>query len=64
MKYYNFETMFDWLANNISDYLHANNIYYELSKNGRLYHFEILTDPAGADVINGAIDIFREVKGV
>lgn len=56
MKYYNFETMFITLATSIGDFLHENKIYFELSKNGRYYHFEILTDPDGAAEINNFLD--------
>ena len=56
MKYYNYETMFISLATKIGDYLHKNAIYFELSKNGQYYHFEILTDAAGADKINDFLD--------
>ena len=56
MKYYNFETMFISLATLVGDLLHENKIYFELSKNGRYYHFEILTDPAGAAAVNDFID--------
>ena len=56
MKYYNFETMFISLATLVGDFLHENKIYFELSKNGRYYHFEILTDPAGAAAVNDLID--------
>ena len=56
MKYYNFETMFISLATKLGDYLHNNAIYFELSKNRQYYHFEILTDSAGADKINDFLD--------
>mgnify|MGYP003296700762 CR=1 FL=1 len=56
MKYYNFETMFISLAEKIGDFLKENNIYFEISKNGRYYHFEILTDAAGAASINNFLD--------
>ncbi len=56
MKYYNFETMFISLATKIGDFLHDNGIYFELSENGKYYHFEILTDTAGADQINNFLD--------
>ncbi len=62
MKYYNFETVIKWLANKIGDYLRENNIYFEISENGRYYHFEILTDAAGAAVIDDQIDYFRNVE--
>ena len=37
MKYYNFETMFISLAEKIGDFLKENNIYFEISKNGKYY---------------------------
>lgn len=52
MKYYNFETMFISLATKMGDFLHEHGIYFEISKNGKYYHFEILTDQNGANVIN------------
>lgn len=64
MKYYNFETMFISLATKIGDFLHNNAIYFEISKNGRYYHFEIFTDQAGAVMINNFIDQFRIVEEV
>ena len=56
MEYYNFETMFISLAKKIGDFLHENGIYFEISKNGRYYHFEILTDTTGAASINEFLD--------
>ena len=56
MKYYNFETMFISLATKTGDFLHENGIYFEISKNGRYYHFEILTDAAGGAAINEFLD--------
>ena len=56
MKYYNFETLFISLATKIGDFLHENGIYFEISKNGQFYHFEILTDPDGVAVINDFLD--------
>ena len=56
MKYYNYETMFISLAKKLGDYLHNNKIYFELSKDKQYYHFEILTDAAGADRINNFLD--------
>ena len=56
MKYYNYETMFISLATKLGDYLHNNNIYFEISKDKQYYHFEILTDQAGADKINNFLD--------
>jgi hypothetical protein len=48
--------MFISLAIKIGDFLKDNNVYFEISKNGEYYHFEILTDPAGAEMINDFID--------
>ena len=56
MKYYNFETMFISLATSLGDFLHNNAIYFELSKAGAYYHFEILTSPAGVAEINDFLD--------
>jgi hypothetical protein len=56
MKYYNFETMFISLATKIGDFLKENNIYFEISKNNKYYHFEILTDSTGAASINDFLD--------
>lgn len=65
MQYYNFETMFISLRDQLRQYLKENNIYYELSGAGSYYHFEILTDAAGAAAVNNFIDsasICEEVK--
>jgi ADP-heptose:LPS heptosyltransferase len=56
MKYYNFETMFISLATALGDYLHSSAIYFEISKAGQYYHFEILTDADGAAEINAFLD--------
>lgn len=56
MKYYNFESMFISLVLKLGDFLKENNIYFEISKNRQYYHFEILTDAAGAAMINKFID--------
>lgn len=56
MKYYNFDTMFRSLKNELCDFLKSNNIYYEVSAGAALWHFEILTDAAGADAINNFIE--------
>lgn len=62
MKWYNWETMFKSIATKVGDYLHVNAIYFELSGNGRYYHFEILTDAGTAIKINDFIDSFRIVN--
>ena len=56
MKWFNFETMFISLDTKLGDFLHDSNIYFEISENGRYYHFEILTDGSGADRINNFLD--------
>ena len=56
MKYYNFETMFISLATKLGDYLKESGIYFEISKNGQYYHFEILTNTIGAAGINIFLD--------
>lgn len=55
-KYYNFETMFISLRDLLREYLHENNIYYELSKNGQNYHFEILANTKECEKINAFLD--------
>lgn len=56
MKYYNFETCFRSLKDDLRRYLHENGIYYELSGGAGFWHFEIKTDPAGVEKINAFID--------
>ena len=56
MKYYNFETMFISLATKLGDFLKDSKIYFEISKDKQFYHFEILTDAAGAASINNFLD--------
>ena len=55
-NYYNFETMFLSLRDALREYLKANNIYYELSKAYRYYHFEILATAEQANKINNYLD--------
>ncbi len=55
MKFYNLETRFISLRDDLRRYLHENGIYYELSGGPGFYHFEIKTDPAGAEKINSFI---------
>lgn len=56
MKWYNFETMFHSLKDDLRRYLKENEIYYELSGGAGFWHFEIKTDPTGAEKINAFID--------
>ena len=64
MKYYNFNTAFRSLKDILCEYLKNNNIYYELSGAAAGWHFEILTDAAGAASINKLIEnnIIMEVN--
>ena len=56
MKYYSFNTMFRSLKDELTEFLKDNNIYYELSGAAANWHFEILTDANGAEIINNYID--------
>lgn len=56
MKWYNFETMFHSLRDSLRGFLHSEKIRYELSGGPGFYHFEILTDSAGAEKINAFLD--------
>lgn len=64
MTYYNFETRFRSLCDALRAYLQENGIYYELSGGPGFWHFEIKTDPAGAEQIDAFIDTvtIQEVK--
>lgn len=64
MRFYNFETRFRSLRDALREYLQENGIYYELSGGPGFWHFEIKTDPAGAEQIDAFIDtvIIQEVK--
>jgi hypothetical protein len=48
--------MFISLVTKLGDFLHEHNIYFEISKNNKYYHFEILTDESGAAAINDFLD--------
>lgn len=58
MKYYSFETMFLSLKNELVNFLEGCEkvLAYEISRAGSYYHFEILTDAAGAAAINDFLD--------
>jgi hypothetical protein len=56
MKFYNLETRFRSLRDALREYLHENGVYYELSGGPGFWHFEIKTDPAGAEKINAFLD--------
>ena len=55
-KYYNFETLFISLRDEMRAYLKKHNIYYELSACCPGYHFEILATEQQANAINKFID--------
>lgn len=55
-KFYNFETMFQSLRDELSRYLKINHIYYELSKAFQYYHFEIKATEKQAEEINNFLD--------
>ena len=60
MKWYNFETSFKSLARDLSTWLKANKIKYELSDASvpgmPVYHFEIYVDGTVANAINIWLD--------
>jgi hypothetical protein len=55
MKYYNVE-LSRTRAEKLQQILYNAGVYFEISKNGQYYHFEILTDPDGASAINNFLD--------
>ena len=55
MKYYNIE-LSKAAAKRLQQFLYDMQIDYELSAAGPYYHFEILTNAAGADIINIFLD--------
>ena len=55
-KYFNFETRFISLRDALREYLHNNDIKYELSGAYSFYHFEILADPVELEKINAFLD--------
>ena len=55
-KYYNFETRFISLRNELRQFLKDNNIYYELSGAYSYYHFEIFANAAEVKKINNYLD--------
>lgn len=63
MKWYNFETRFRSLRDDMREFLRESGIYYELSGGPGFWHFEIKTDTAGAARIETWLDAvtIREV---
>lgn len=64
MKFYNFETMFRTLADELSAYLKSEGIYYERSGMNPGYHFEIKLNPEQVSTVNAWLDAntITEVK--
>ena len=56
MKYYSFETMFKSLKDSLKRFLLDSNIYFEISGVVAGWHFEILTDANGVEMINNFLD--------
>ena len=55
MKYYNIELL-QTAAEKLQQLLYDLQIKFEVSGAGAYYHFEILTDAAGAEIINNFLD--------
>ena len=55
-QYYNFETLFITLRDELREFLHDIGVYYELSACYPGYHFEIYATPSEAARINDFID--------
>ena len=64
MRWYNFETAFTNLRDDLRFYLKANRIKYELSGTFGFYHFEIFCSPEQAEGINNYLDTItiKEVR--
>lgn len=56
MKYYSFETITRTLKDSLKSFLLDNNIYFEISGVVAGWHFEILTDANGVEMINEFLD--------
>lgn len=55
-KYYNFETMFRSLKDELVTFLKKSGIYYELSGCGVGWHFEILCNTEEVEKVNAWLD--------
>ena len=55
MKYYNIE-LSKAAAEKLQQFLYNLSIDFEISAAGPYYHFEILTNAAGAEIINNFLD--------
>lgn len=58
MKYYNIEVS-KAAAEKLQRFLHELQIDFEISAAGAYYHFEILTDGPGAEIINIFLDLIQ-----
>lgn len=56
MKWYNFETAFSSLKDELRAFLKKHKIRYELSGAAACWHFEIFTDANGVGIINNFLD--------
>lgn len=63
-KWYNFETSFVTLANDLSAFLKCSGIYYERSGAFGNYHFEVLADMDDVATVNAFLDAYtiQEVR--
>jgi hypothetical protein len=63
-KWYNFETSFVTLANDLSAFLKRSGIYYERSGAFGNYHFEVLADMDDVVTVNAFLDVhtIKEVR--
>ena len=55
-KFYNFETMFKSLKDDLRGFLQSQNIYYELSGCGAGWHFEAYCNAEEVTIINNWLD--------
>lgn len=55
-KWYNFETAFKSLRDELRYFLIGEDIPFEISGGPGFYHFEIFTNGAGAEKINAFLD--------
>lgn len=62
-KWYNFETSFVTLANDLSAFLKCSGIYYERSGAFGNYHFEVLADMDDVATVNAFLDV-HTIQGV
>ena len=56
MRYYSFDTIVKPLKDILKRFLLDNNINFEISGAGAGWHFEILTNTSGLEMINNFLD--------